>query len=119
MVRVLLGTLIPLCFGFVTVSAAATEMDLLRRAMNEKPFTIAVDMSVKLASCTLSPHERSQTDIVRRAALDLAAKRLKVTLQKVRSMASEFAAETAQLQVKEGTAEASCAYHRAWLLSRS
>lgn len=117
--RAFLQALVPLCLGGVAIPAAASDMELLGRAMNEKPFTIAVDMSVKLASCKLSARERSQTDIIRRAALDVAAERLKVSLGKVRSLASDFAAETAQLQVKEGTAEASCAYHRAWLLGRT
>lgn len=118
-VRVLLAAFLFACLDVVATPAVATDMKLLGRAMKETSFTIAVDMSVKLASCKLSRHERSQTDIIRRAALDVAAERLEVPPGKVRSLASEFAGETAQLQIKEGTVEASCAYHRAWLLSRS
>ncbi|TIN92445.1 MAG: hypothetical protein E5Y06_23320 [Mesorhizobium sp.] len=115
--KVLLAAVASVLLGAIPCPAGATDMGLLENAMNNKPFNLAVDMSVKLASCELSPRERAQTDTIRRAALDVAAERLKVSLAKVRSLASNFAADAAQLQVTSGTAEASCAQHRAWLLA--
>ncbi|RWC10376.1 MAG: hypothetical protein EOS52_25020 [Mesorhizobium sp.] len=92
-------------------------MELLKKAMNNKPFNLAVDMTARLASCDLTPLERKRTDTIRQAALDVAAERLKVGKARVRPLVAEIAAESAQLQVTQGTAAASCAYHRAWLMA--
>lgn len=110
-VVVAVGALIA-CVG----SSSATDADFIGKAITNKPFDLAVSMTMKLAYCDLSEQDHYTTEQLREAALDVASEQLRHKRSEVKRLVSEIASGAAHKQVTEGTSRASCAYHKAWLM---
>ncbi len=84
--------------------------------MENEAFNLARSMTVALAMCELTAEERRATEGWRIAGMTVAAEQMGESVKTVRKSVSEFAAKVASKLITDGHKEASCAYHRAWLL---
>ncbi|MGO7266050.1 hypothetical protein [Rhizobium johnstonii] len=104
--------------GLALSPAHANEAQVLKQARNNEAFNLAVSMTSNLAMCDFSASQRRDTDRYRISALDVAAQELKVPLAEMKQIVGDFSGKVAQYQISNGTKEASCAYHRAWLMGQ-